>query len=137
MHGRFKRRRGAGDRTSDGIARAVPLPDLRQAVAYVHRLPIRAGRHIAVDEGLGQVAWCGPELANKLTGETAFLCLGQCTGVVRNQSAQQRLSTFNAAEVPGAVQGMESSVVQIRCVSDVMEPRGRLDQLGIVSEEIT
>lgn len=137
MHSPFERRRGAGDRTSDGVARAVPLPDLRQAVTDLHRLPVRASRHVAVDERLGQIAWCGPELADKLHREAAFLCLGQGAGVMRNQSAQQRLGTFDVAEVPGAVQGVESGDMQIRCIPDVMQPRGRLDQLGVVSEKIT
>jgi hypothetical protein len=137
LHGCSQRGRGARDRTSDCVAGAVPLPDLRQAIADSHRLSVRAGRHVAIDQGLGQVARRRPELTNQLSGEAAFLCLGHGTGVMRNHPAQQRLCTFNVAEVPGAVQGMEPGGVQVRRISDVVQPRGCHDQLGIFSEQPT
>jgi len=56
---------------------------------------------------------------------------------MRNHSAQQRLGVFDVAEVPRAVQGMESGVAQVRRVPNVVEPRGHLDQFGVFSEEIT
>jgi hypothetical protein len=87
MHGRFQGRCRTCDRPSDRVAGSVTLPDLRQAIANSHRMPFRARRHVAVDEGLGQAARRWPELADQLTGETAFLGLGQGTRVMRNHPA--------------------------------------------------
>jgi hypothetical protein len=111
--------------------------DLRQAVADSHRQPVRAGRHVAVDERLGQIAWRRSELTNQFSGKAAFFCLRQSAGVMRNHSAQQRFGIFDVAEVPGAVQGMESGIVQVRQVSDVVQPCRSLEQFSVFSKRIT
>jgi hypothetical protein len=56
---------------------------------------------------------------------------------MRNHSAQQGFGISDVAEVPGAVQGMESGVVQVRRVSDVVQPCRSLDQFGVFSKKIT
>jgi hypothetical protein len=87
----------------DRISGSVALPDLRQAIADRHWPPVRASRHVAVYEGLGQEARRWPEVSDQFTGETSFLGLGQRTGVMRDHPAQQRLGVFGVTEVPRTV----------------------------------
>jgi hypothetical protein len=103
VHGRFQGGRRSCDRPSDCVAGSVPLPDLRQAIADSHRLPLRARRHVAVDEGLGQQTRRWPELTEQVSREAALLGFGQGTRVMRDHPAQQKICAFDVAEIPGTV----------------------------------
>jgi len=90
-------------------------------------LPLRARRHVAVDEGLGQQTRRWPEVTEQVSREAALLGFGQGTRVMRDHPAQQKVCAFDVAEIPSAVQWMESGVMQIRGIADVVQPRRRFD----------
>jgi hypothetical protein len=135
MRGRFQCRCRSCDRPSDCVAGSVTLPDLRQAIANSDWMPVRARGHVAVDDRLAEEAWRRPELTDQLSRKAPFLGLGQSTRVMRNHPAQQQLAVFGVAEIPGTIQGVESGVVQIGRIPDVVQPRSRLNQLGIFSKK--
>ena len=135
MYGRFQRRRRSCDCPGNRIPGPVSATNLRQTLADSHWLTVGASRHVAVDERIRQLAWWWPELADQLSREAALLGFCQRTRVMRNHPAQQRLGVFGVAEMPGAIQRVESGVMQIGRISDVVQPSRRLNQVGIFSEK--
>jgi hypothetical protein len=133
--GRFERRCRARDRPRDCIASTVPLPDLRQPLADIQGLSVRASRHVAVDECLSQIAGRRPEFARQVSRKAAFLCLDHRAGVMRDHPAQERFGARDVAEVPGAVERMEAGAAKIRCVADVVQPRCGFHEFGIRTED--
>jgi hypothetical protein len=134
--GRFEHRRRPRDRPGHCIARTIALPDIRQPVADLQVLAVRASRHIAVDQRLSHVAGRRPELAHQVSRKPAFLRFDQCAGVMRNQPAQQRFGACDVAEVPGTVERMEPGAVKIRRVADVVQPRGGFHEFGVPRKKI-
>jgi hypothetical protein len=86
----------------------VSVANLSQALLDCHALSLGAGCHIAVDQRVGQVTRCGPELAEQVSGEPAFGCFNSSAGMVGHQSADQWVGVLNVAEVAGAVERVET-----------------------------
>jgi hypothetical protein len=86
----------------------ISVANLSQALLDCHALALRAGRHIAVDQRVGQVTRCGPELAEQVSGEPAFSCFNSSAGMVGHQPAYGWVGMLNVAEVARTVERVET-----------------------------
>jgi hypothetical protein len=86
----------------------VSVANLSQALLDCHALSLGAGCHIAVDQRVGQVERCGPELAEQVSGEPAFGCFNSRAGMVGHQPTDQWVGMLNVTEVARTVERVET-----------------------------
>ena len=116
------------------MARTIAGADLGQATRDRQAMAVRAGRHVAVDQRIGEVAAGGRELCSQLAGQPALDRLVDRTRMVGDQPAQHRAGSLVVAQVTGAIQRMEPRGRDVGRVADVMQPRGSSHQVGIGTE---
>jgi hypothetical protein len=92
-------------------------------------------RHVAIGQRIVEDHARGGELAAQLADKAAFLGFDDSAGVMRDQTAQDRVSEMRVAEVPGAVERMKAGLGQLGGVADVMQPRGGFEQIGVITED--
>jgi hypothetical protein len=95
----------------------------------------RSRGHVAIDQRVGEVVWCGLELAAQLPGETAFSCFDDGAGMVGDQAAEHGLGVLDIAQIPRAVEGMETGGGEPGCVADVVQDGGGLEQVGVLAKD--
>ena len=114
-------RLGTTPKSSDDIMGSVPRPDLVQTLAGREILAIWSGSHIRVPK---RVRNCRM-LLRKLRGEhlvkPALCSFVQGAGVVGDQPRDAAIPSMSQ-QPPRSVQGMQTSVSDVRRVPDVMEP---------------
>ena len=130
LDGAEDHRRGALDGPADQVPGAVPVMDLLQAPVHGHRLAVRAGGHIAEGQRAGKGIWRGFELAAQDAGEPAFAGFDEGAGVVGDQPAQHGIGVLGVAQVPGAIELMQTGGGEAGGVADVVQPRGGFQQTG-------
>ena len=114
------------------MGRAVAVVDLGQAVGYLDLVAVGTGGHVAEGQRVGQRLGRRGELAGQDAREAAFFGLDDGAGVVRDQAAQQGFGVLDVAEVAGTVQAVQAGFGELGEVADVVQPRGGLDQVGVV-----
>jgi len=121
---------GAGDDT----VRAVAVADLGKTFAHRHRLPVRTGGQVRVPQRIAQVALLVTELTAQDRYQAALLGLENGAGVVRDQ-AREPIAKSSGTQPAGTVERMEPGPGQVGRVPDVVQPRGRDEDLPIVRTE--
>lgn len=111
----------------------VAAQNLVQTFLDVDLAAVDGGSQVAVRQGLEQELIGQGELLREPV-DAPLVCLDQRAGVMRDEAADHWVGAEYVAEVPGAVERMESCGSHRGRVADVMQERGRLDQLGPVSE---
>jgi hypothetical protein len=97
-------------------------------------VPARICRHVAVGQRIVEDHACGGKLAAQLASEAAFLGFDDSAGVMRDQTAQDRVGEMCVAQVPGAVERMKAGLDQLGRVADVVQPRSGFEQIGVITE---
>lgn len=71
---------------------------------------------------------------SRVRTSAAFFSLDDGAGVVSDQAVQHRVGMLDVAQVAGAVQAVQACVGEFGEVSDVVQPRGGLEEIGIGAE---
>jgi hypothetical protein len=100
---------------------------------HVDWVTIDAGGHIAVRKCLEQLLVRRSELVCQ-RGDATLIRLDRRASVVRNQPAHHLIGPQSVAQVAGPVERMKASHLHSGRVTDVMQPRGDLDQLRTVAQ---
>jgi hypothetical protein len=111
------------------------------AVLYVgeplldrHGLAVRAGGHVAVRQHARQYVRCRVEFVAQDVGESAFAGFDDGAGVVGDQPAQNGIGMLGVAQVPGAVELVQTGGGEAGGVADVVQPRRGFQQLRVRAE---
>ena len=105
----------------------VPAADLHQPVSRPHVVTVRPGRHVAVEQRIGQQRIARRELRRQLSAQAPDISLDLSARVIGNQAHDLLIDT-HAAKVARPIQRMEASLHQLGRVADVMQP-GRRHQI--------
>ena len=109
------------------VSGAVPSADFGQPVSRAHIVTVRPCRHVAVQQGIGQLRVGGRELPRKLSAQSADVSLDQSARVVSHQAQHLPVHT-GAAQVARSIERVEPGLHQVGGVPDVMQP-GRCHQV--------
>jgi len=74
------------------------------------------------------------ELEDQDVGESAFLGFNDGVRVMGDQPAQHGVGVPGVAQIPGAVERVQPSQGQGGRVTDVVQPRGGLQEIGVSAE---
>ena len=113
------------------MPRAVAVMYLGEPPFDQHRLAVRTGGHVAASQHAGQDVRRRVELRTQDTGESAFAGFDEGAGVVRDQPAQHGIGVLGVAQVPGAIELMQTGGGEAGGVADVVQPRGGFQQTGV------
>ena len=124
-------RRGALDGPAHQVPWAVAVVYLGEPPIYRYGLAVRAGGHVAARQHAGQDVRCRVELGTQDVGESAFASFDNGAGVVGDQPAQCGVGVLGVAQVPGAIELMQTGGGEAGGVADVVQPRGGFQQTGV------
>jgi hypothetical protein len=127
-------RRGALDRPAHQVPRAVAVLYLGEPPFDPHGLAVRTGGHVTARQHAGQDVRRRVELGAQDAGESAFAGFDDGAGVVGDQSAQHGVGVLGVAQVPGAVELVQAGGGEAGGVTDVVQPGGGFDQVGVCAE---
>ena len=85
----------------------VPAADLHQPVSRPHIVTVRPGRHVAVEQRIGQQRVSGRELRRQLSAKTPDISLDLSARVVGNQAHNLPVNT-EAAKIARPIQRVET-----------------------------
>jgi hypothetical protein len=123
---------GPNNRPVHRIIRWVAALNFLDALLQGHGLPGWTGGHVGEAEGVHHRAILDRE-GGQLLDQVALLGL-KARPRVMGDKAGQPLLTLPAKE-PGAIHGMEAEPIQRRSVANVMQERGRDQQIGFVGRQ--
>jgi hypothetical protein len=105
--------------------------DLCEPTVYPDMFPVRARGHIAERQRIRERLWRWCELAMQHCGQATFLGFDVRTRVVCDQPAQQLVGVLDIPQVAGAVELVQAGAGQFGQVTDVMQPCGGFQQVGV------
>jgi len=103
------------------VIRTIPAADLDKPVSRPHIVAIRASRHVAVQQRIGERRVSRRELCSQLSAKAPNLGLDLSTRVVGHQAHDLSIDTLAAKEAR-TIQRVEPSFYQFGDVADVMQP---------------
>jgi hypothetical protein len=108
--------------------------DLGESPFDRYKLAGRAGGHVAASQRAGKHVRRRLELQAQDVGKSAFAGFEDGVGVMGDQPAQHGVGVLGAAQLPGAVQGVQAGHGKAGRVADVVQPRRGFQQIGISAE---
>jgi hypothetical protein len=113
---------------------AVALLYLGEPPVDRHELAIRVGCHVPAGPHAGKWVRRRLELQAQDVGESAFFRFDDGAGVMCDQPAQYGVGVLGVSQVPGAVECVQARHSKVRCVADVVQPRGGFQEIGVSAE---
>ena len=130
LDGAKDHRRGPLDGPAHQVPGAVAMMDLGEAPVDRHGLAVRAGRHVTVGQHGGKPVRGRIELQAQDVGKPAFLGFDDDAGVMGDEPAQRGVGVLGVAQVPGAIEWVQTRYGQTGWVADVVQPRGGFQEIG-------
>jgi len=95
---------------------------------------VRAGGHVTVGQHAGKGIWCRLELGTQDVGKPAFVGFDDGAGVMGDQPAQDGVDVPGVTKEPGAIELVQARDGQAGRVTDVVQPRGGFQEIGVRAE---
>jgi hypothetical protein len=114
---------------------AVPVTDLSQTPFDSDGLALGSGGHVAVDQRVPKITRCRPELAEQVSREPSFGRFKNCAGMVSHEPAHQGVGVLSITKIEGTIERVETTMMQRRRVTNVVQPRGRRHGIGVKAKD--
>jgi hypothetical protein len=108
--------------------------DLGESHLDRHEFAVRAGRHVAERQHAGKDLRRLLELEAQDVPKPAFLGLDDGAEVMSDQSAEHDDGVLDVAQIPGAVECVQVRHGKAGRISDVVQPCGGFQQIGVSAE---
>ena len=110
------------------------MMDLGELPFGRYEFAVRAGGHVAEGQHAGKRVRRRRELVAQNVGKSAFAGFDDGAGVVGDQLAQHGVGVLGVAQVPGAVECVQTGGGEAGGVADVVQPRGGFQQISVRAE---